>query len=50
MFASVIGPLQTVQRAENWVIILALQASGLHVGSDNFHVFKVWRLDRGMKP
>ena len=36
-FSSVPGPLQSVQRAEMWSIILALQSSGtVHLGVDNF--------------
>ena len=36
-FISVPGPLQTVQRAELWGVILALQASdAVHLGVDNF--------------
>ena len=35
-FVSVPGPLQTVQRAELWVVILALQSDkAVHVGVDN---------------
>ena len=35
-FLSVPGPLQTVQRAELWGVILALQAGdGIHLGVDN---------------
>ena len=35
-FLSVLGPLQTVQRAELWGVILALQANdGVHLGVDN---------------
>ena len=38
-FCSVPGPLQTVQRAELWGVILALQASdGVHLGVDNLGV------------
>ena len=40
-FCSVPGPLQTVQRAELWCIILALQASdGVHLGVDNLGVVR----------
>ena len=40
-FASAPGPLQTVQRAEYWGVILVLQAfSGRHVGIDNFDVLR----------
>ena len=39
IFASVAGPLQTVQRAEHWGVMLALQAfSGIHIGIDNLNV------------
>ena len=39
-FCSVPGPLQTVQRAELWGVILALQASdGVHLGVDNLELF-----------
>ena len=35
-FVSVPGPLQTVQRAELWRVILALQSSdAVHVGVDD---------------
>ena len=40
-FCSVPGPLQTVQRAELWGVILALQASrGVHLGVDNLNVVR----------
>ena len=40
-FCSVPGPLQTVQRAELWGVILALQASdGVHLGVDNLGVVR----------
>ena len=40
-FCSVLGPLQTVQRAELWGVILALQASdGVHLGVDNLGVVR----------
>ena len=40
-FVSVPGPLQTVQRAELWVFILALQfADAVHVGVDNLGVVR----------
>ena len=40
-FCSVPGPLQTVQRAELWGIILALQASdSVHLGVDNLGVVR----------
>ena len=35
-FSSVLGPLQSVQRAEMWCVILALQSSGaIHLGIGN---------------
>ena len=38
-FCSVPGPLQSVQRAEMWGVILALQTSGaVHLGVDNLGV------------
>ena len=38
-FSSVLGPLQTVQRAEMWGVILALQTSrAVHLGVDNLGV------------
>ena len=38
-FVSVPGPLQTVQRAELWGVILALQSDkAVHVGVDNLMV------------
>ena len=38
---SVPGPLQTVQRAELWGVILALQSSdAVHVGVDNLGVVR----------
>ena len=40
-YCSVPGPLQTVQRAELWGVILALQAScGVHLGVDNLNVVR----------
>ena len=40
-YCSVPGPLQTVQRAELWGVILALQAScGVHYGVDNLNVVR----------
>ena len=40
-FVSVPGPLQTVQRAELWGVILALQSSdAVHVGVDNLGVVR----------
>ena len=36
IFSGVLGPIQSVQRAEYWGVILALQAySGIHIGIDN---------------
>ena len=48
-FVSVLGPLQTVQRAELWGVILALQSSdAVHVGVDNLGVVRhVGRLLNG---
>ena len=41
VFVSVPGPLQTVQRAELWGIILALQASdSVHLGVDHLGVVR----------
>ena len=40
-YCSVPGPLQSVQRAELWGVILALQAScGAHLGVDNLNVVR----------
>ena len=40
-FVSVPGPLQTVQRAELWGVVLALQsAEAVHVGVDNLGVVR----------
>ena len=40
-FCSVPGPLQSVQRAEMWRVILALQSSGaVHLGVDNLSVVR----------
>ena len=40
-FVSVPGPLQTVQRAEQWRVILALQsADAVHIGVDNLGVVR----------
>ena len=40
-FSSVPGPLQTVQRAEMWGVILALQTSrAIHLGVDNLGVVR----------
>ena len=48
-FCSVPGPLQSVQRAEMWGVILALQSSGaVHLGVDNLGVVRhVGRLLNG---
>ena len=48
-FASVLWPLQTVQRADLWGVILALQSSdAVHVGVDNLGVVRhVGRLSNG---
>ena len=40
-FFSLPGPLQSIQRAEMWGIILALQSSGaVHLGVDNLGVVR----------
>ena len=40
-FCSVPGPLQSIQRAEFWCVILALQANdGIHLGVDNLGVVR----------
>ena len=51
-FVSVPGPLQTVQRAELWEVILALQSDmAVHVGVDNLGVVRhVGRLLDGLPP
>ena len=51
-FLSVPGPLQTVQRAELWGVILALQAGdGIHLGVDNLGVVRhVGRILDGKLP
>ena len=54
-FSSVPGPLQTVQRAEMWGVVLALQSSrAVHLGIDNLgvlrHVDRLLRGCRGPKP
>ena len=51
-FVSVPGPLQTVQRAELWGVILALQSSqAVNVGVDNLGVVRhVGRLLDGLPP
>ena len=41
IFSGIPGPIQSVQRAEYWGVILALQAySGIHVGIDNLNVLR----------
>ena len=41
IFSVVLGPIQSVQRAEYWCVILALQAySGIHIGIDNLYVLR----------
>ena len=41
-YCSVPGPLQSVQRAELWGVIIALQAScGVHLGVDNLNVVRI---------
>ena len=41
IFLGVLGPIQSVQRAEYWGVILALQAySGFHIGIDNLNVLR----------
>ena len=41
IFSGVLGPIQSVQRAECWGVILALQAySGIHIGIDNINVLR----------
>ena len=50
-FASVPGPVQTVQRAEYWEVVVALEAfSRIHVGVDNLNVPRgvAWLLDKGI--
>ena len=54
-FSAVPGPLQTVQRAEMWGVVLALQSSGaVHLGVDNLgvvrHVDRLLRGCRGPRP
>ena len=40
-FRSILGPLQSVQKAEMWCVILALQSSGaVRVGVDNLNVVR----------
>ena len=41
VFSGVLGPIQSVQRAEYWGVFLALQAySGIHIGIDNMNVLR----------
>ena len=41
LFDSIRGPLQSVQRAERWGVILALQcSSAIHLGVDNLNVVR----------
>ena len=41
IFSGIPGPNQSVQRAEYWCVILALQAySGIHIGIDNMNVLR----------
>ena len=41
IFSGIPGPIQSVQRAEYWGVILALQAhSGFHIGIDNLNVLR----------
>ena len=41
IFSGIPGPVQSVQRAEYWGVILALQAySGIHIGIDNLNVLR----------
>ena len=54
-FCSVPGPLQSVQRAEMWGVMLGLQSSrAVHLGVDNLgvvrHVDRLLRGCRGPKP
>ena len=52
LFSCVLGPLQSVQRAEIWGVILALQISKpVHLGVDNHHVVRhVGRIMAGKEP
>ena len=49
-FSSLPGPLQTVQRAEFWSVVFALQATNaVHLGVDNLNVVRhVGRLLKGL--
>ena len=41
IFSGIPGPIQSVQRAEYWGVILALQVySGIHIGIDNLNVLR----------
>ena len=41
IFSGILGPVQSVQRAEYWSVILALQAySGIHIGIDKLNVLR----------
>ena len=41
LYSSLPGPLQSVQRAEMWCVVLALQAnSAVHLGVDSLHVVR----------
>ena len=41
IFSGILGPVQSVQRAEYWGVVLALQAySGIHIGIDNLNVLR----------
>ena len=41
IFSGVLGPVQSVQRADYWGVILALQAySGIHIGVDDLNVLR----------
>ena len=41
IFSGIPGPIQSVQRAEYWGVILALKAySGIHIGIDNLNVLR----------
>ena len=51
-FCSVPGPLQSVQSAEIWGVVLSLQAAAaVHVGVDNLNVVRhLARLVEGLPP
>ena len=51
LFDSLPGPLQSVQRAELWWVVLALQgAARMHLGVDNLNVVRhVARIISGRK-